>query len=349
MKIPLILVSNKIGPWIKSDQEVSAESTPRRDYIEMARRLGADLCGYDQYDANWYHLIRRTETRLKIDFSEAIYAASRTSNYCATISLSEKAALPLAAIQLASRKNIPHIVIAHKLSSGLKSKFMKLLPVHKTFSHLICISSSQVEYAKNVLRFPETNVSFIYANIDQNFYKPIQLESEDFILSVGKEQRDYQTLLKAIAGTDIKLVVVASSPWSSNEVKIENRDQVSVLSNIPYEELKSLYAKARMVIVPLHDVDYAAGVTTLLEAMAMGKPVIVSNTKGLSDYILHDETGVYFTPMDDLELRDTILTLWEKPDHLSRLGRNARQVVEESMNIDLYVDNVVEIVNQYCN
>jgi glycosyltransferase involved in cell wall biosynthesis len=104
-----------------------------------------------------------------------------------------------------------------------------------------------------------------------------------------------------------------------------------------------------MVIVPLLDVDYAAGVTTLLEAMAMGKAVIVSDTKGLSGYILDDETGVHFTPTSELELRDTILSLWEKPDHLSRIGRNARQVVEENMTIDLYVDNVVEIVDQYCN
>ena len=37
-----------------------------------------------------------------------------------------------------------------------------------------------------------------------------------------------------------------------------------------------MYARARLVVVPLHDVDFDAGVTTITEAMAMGKAVVAT-------------------------------------------------------------------------
>ena len=37
--------------------------------------------------------------------------------------------------------------------------------------------------------------------------------------------------------------------------------------------------------VPVDDVDFQAGITTILEAMAMGKPVIVTHTYGQTDVI----------------------------------------------------------------
>ena len=47
----------------------------------------------------------------------------------------------------------------------------------------------------------------------------------------------------------------------------------------------SLYARSAIVVVPLADVDFQAGVTTILEAMAMGKPVIVTHSKGQTDVV----------------------------------------------------------------
>jgi glycosyltransferase involved in cell wall biosynthesis len=48
--------------------------------------------------------------------------------------------------------------------------------------------------------------------------------------------------------------------------------------------LRDLYSQSRFVVVPLHEVDFDAGVTTLTEAMAMGKAVIVTRTRGRSTW-----------------------------------------------------------------
>ncbi|MFQ5578880.1 MAG: glycosyltransferase family 4 protein, partial [Anaerolineae bacterium] len=168
-----------------------------------------------------------------------------------------------------------------------------------------------------------------------------------FILTVGKEQRDYRLLLRALSGTGIKLVVVASSPWSTSQAKMNQADDnVTVLSHIPYHQLRTLYAQARLVVVPLFGVDYAAGVNTVLEAMAMAKPLVVSRTKDITDYVTHGETGLCVSPGDVAELKERILSVWERPSALNRLGANARQAVEEKMNLDIYVNQVARIVQK---
>ena len=76
----------------------------------------------------------------------------------------------------------------------------------------------------------------------------------------------------------------------------------------------------------------------------MAKPVIVSRTRGIEDYIVDNENGRFTPPGDIAQLREQILTLWEQPGEQVRLGENARQAVEETMNLDIYVRKVVQII-----
>lgn len=346
MQTPLVLVSNKVKSFQANGRAQADDLAPRQDYIEMGRRLEAHLAGYDLFDGRWYEWARRLEKGLKLDLVEAVWATRQWANHNLILSASEKIAIPLAALLKLSGRRIPHIVIAHKLSSGGKRQLLDLWPLHQEFSRLICICQTQMDYALTQLQIPASQVHFIYNTVDQRFFRPIKAETEPYLLAVGQEQRDYMTLLRALAGTGLKLIVVASSPWSTSQIEIDKIGEVQVLSHIPYQELRSLYARARLVVVPLHEVDYAAGVSVLLEAMAMAKPVVISRTAGISDYVVPDETGVYAAPADADELRHRILDLWEQPTRLQRLGVNARQLVEEKINMDLYVEQVAQIVNE---
>src|SRR4029077_18856004 len=65
------------------------------------------------------------------------------------------------------------------------------------------------------------------------------------------------------------------------------------------EELRDLYARSRFVVVPLCPSDTDNGVTVILEAMAMGRPVICSRTEGQVDVIREGQTGLY-VPIGDV-------------------------------------------------
>lgn len=346
MQKPLVLVSDHIEAPYQNGRTQLDDFAPRRDYIEIARSLGAELSGYNLSDASWYLWTRKIQKNLKLDLVESLSVATQSSRYNVILSASEKVAIPLAASLYLMRRHVPHIVIGHKLSSLAKRRLFNILPLHRTFSHIICVCRHQHDFAINHLGISEKQVDFIYDKVDQQFFRPLKIEDEGYILAVGQEQRDYKTLLQAISGTGLKLVVVASSPWSSYQNDVEQTEKVTTLRNIPYQKLRDLYARARLVVIPLFDVDYAAGVNSVLEAMAMGKPVITSRTKGITDYIRDNETGRYASPGNFLELRETILSLWEKPAELNRLGENARCAVEEEMNLNTYVDQIVKIIQK---
>jgi glycosyltransferase involved in cell wall biosynthesis len=88
--------------------------------------------------------------------------------------------------------------------------------------------------------------------------------------------------------------------------------------------------------MPLYDVEFQAGVTTILEAMAMERTVVCSRTKGQTDVIRDGVTGVYVTPEDVAALRATIVRLLGDPETTARIGAEARRHVEAEAEVSVY-------------
>ena len=105
-----------------------------------------------------------------------------------------------------------------------------------------------------------------------------------------------------------------------------------------------MYARARFVVVPLHDVDFDAGVTTITEAMAMGKAVIATRTRGQVDVIRDGENGRYVPPGDVAALRAAIQDLLDRPDQADRMGKAGRALVESRHTLDRWVADVAAVV-----
>ncbi len=347
MASPLVLVSNRVKNLDQYQQEYVDDLAPRLDYIEIAQQLGGEISGYNLFNSIWYSWGRKIEKSIKLDLIESIHTTFHLSRHNVVLSSSEKAAIPLAMFLSLVRRRMPHIVIAHHLSSINKIRLFRVWKLYHQFTHIICVCTAQADYAVKQLGIPPANVDFIYDKVDHLFFRPQTLDDGgDYVLAVGQEQRDYDTLLKALSGTPLKLVVVDSSPWSTHVTNLSPGKGVTVLKNISYVALRSLYAGARLVVTPLRPVNYAAGANAVLEAMAMAKPLIVSRTEGIRDYIIHGETGLFVPPLDDKMLQDSILSLWDDAKMQKRLGENARQIVEEKMNLDIYVNHVVRIVQE---
>ena len=347
MPVPLILVSNAVTPSNQYQWEVENDHSPRVDYLEIAQKIGGETLGYETHQGSWYKPIRDLENRIKIDIIEAYRTAKKFSHFSLYLSSSEKSAIPLSFFMSAFREDAPHILIGHHLSSIPKTRLYRYWNFREHISHVICVSQPQAEFAVNSMDFPDTKVDFLYDKVDHRFFRPDNNQDGDYILAIGQEQRDYKTLVNAIEGTGIKLVIVASSPWSQFNLEIMERPNVSLVSNIPYTELRDLYNGAGMLLVPLFENNYGAGLNTMLEAMAMAKPLIITKTIGIENYVQHGETGICSSPGNSDELRDNISKLWGDQKERKRLGSNARQAIVENMNIDIYVEKIAEIVGSY--
>ncbi len=342
MSKPVILVADQV-----LNSHCPAEERPRQDYEELAKKLGADICCNPSRNNPVYTIIQKFDKHIKLDLFAASQAARRLHEHNLLLSTSEKLAIPTAAFLKLRHKDTPHFVIAHKLSSGYKTGLFKLWPLQRYFHHVITVSQAQAKYAIDHLGLAPGQVHSIFDKVDHHFFKPQRTTLEDFIFAVGLEQRDYQTLISATKNTSIRLVILANSRWSSYKNRLPKAENATYLTkHLPFNELRDLYAQAKLVVLPLENVDYAAGVNSALEAMAMGKPLIASQTTGIAEYLRHGETTWGVEPGNIPALRDAILYLWHRPQEQKRLGCNARQLVEEQMNLDIYVDQVTQILQK---
>ena len=116
------------------------------------------------------------------------------------------------------------------------------------------------------------------------------------------------------------------------------------IERLSLHELRAVYERAALVVMPLDDVDFQAGITTMLEAMSMGRPVICSRTPGQTDTIVDDENGVYVPPGDAGRLRSAIVALLDDAERRSRLGSAAREWAERHADVERYADRLAEVV-----
>jgi glycosyltransferase involved in cell wall biosynthesis len=109
-------------------------------------------------------------------------------------------------------------------------------------------------------------------------------------------------------------------------------------------ELRDLYASARFAVLPLEDVESDCGVTALTEAMAMGKAVILTRTRGQIDVIEDGVQGMYVRPHDPQALRAAIEYLLAHPEEADRMGRAGRALAEERHTLTGFVEQLAATV-----
>src|SRR4029079_16569111 len=133
-----------------------------------------------------------------------------------------------------------------------------------------CYSGLQERYIIDRLGVPADRVRRIPFQVDERFFTPLaEPKAGRGVVSVGREMRDYPTLFAALEGTGIPVTDVASSPWSKRADRTENRtipDNVTVRRNVANGDLREIYRHAAVVVVPLINVDFPAGITAVLEA-----------------------------------------------------------------------------------
>ena len=185
--------------------------------------------------------------------------------------------------------------------------------------------------------------------MDERFWHPVDGPVENMICSVGSERRDYPTLLKALQGLGLRAELAVGStalrPAGDPSAEFATitcqtvggglTPNVRVRQQVNAQDLRRLYARSRFVVIPLLDVD--AGVTSICEAMAMGKAVVVTRTRGQVDVICDGEQGIYVPPGDPRALRAALQHLLSHPAEVERMGRAGRALVEARHRLDTWV------------
>jgi glycosyltransferase involved in cell wall biosynthesis len=278
----------------------------------------------------------------------AIELERRKDEYDVIVTWSERVALSLMTVQTLSPGGKPHVPLMYWFSRPTVQIPMRLFA--RSLHAIVTWSSVQRTYAIEHLGIASDKLYLVKHFVDEVFWSPREREA-DTICSAGAEMRDYPTLLEALAGTNIPCHIATDHVRyglgrrvSAVDFSAAGTDPITVGRKNP-AELRELYARSPFVVVPLRPSDTDNGITVILEAMAMGKPVICSRTRGQVDVIEDGVTGVFVPVGDSKALREAILSLWNDPERAKAMGRAARAYVERHHTLDKFCRDVQRAID----
>lgn len=85
---------------------------------------------------------------------------------------------------------------------------------------------------------------------------------------------------------------------------------------------------------------------SIIEAMAMGLPVIASNIKGSREEVINDETGILVPPGDVKSLALAILKFYKNPELRERMGGNSRKKAEQMFDERKVIEKELFTINE---
>jgi glycosyltransferase involved in cell wall biosynthesis len=238
-------------------------------------------------------------------------------------------------------------MIAHTLTPRKKRPFFSWLHVDTEIDRILCYSSFEERHMIEQLGISAEKVRRIHYHADDRFFQPSSEPSiePDLLCSAGQLLRDYDCLIEAVRGLSVRLRIAAGSPWIARELRPKAPLPASVdWRRYDRYQLRELYARAALAIVPIVQNEYQTGIATILEMMSMGKCVIATRTRGQTDTIVDGVTGIYVPPGDPDALRQAIVRMLDRPEEAARIGRAARRYVEQEATLDQFVGQVSECI-----
>jgi glycosyltransferase involved in cell wall biosynthesis len=334
-------------------EQIASGKRPRADYLELARGFNADLLDYAaaRKIMGWLGTVLEKLGGPNLTLAFACWKVRK--RYLAIVTDGEQIGLPLAALLKFTPGTRPrHLMIVHVLSEQKKMVFLDWLGVQSAIDRFITYSRWQQRFIEDRWKLGRDRVVWTPFMVDQEFFAPNRVtpnsSARPQICAVGLERRDYETLLQAVEDLDVHVVIAAASPWSKRTEGVATRtvpSNVTVRKFTQYQ-LRQLYADSCFMVMPLENVKFQAGVTAILECLAMGKGVICSLVPGQTDVVVEGENGRYVPPGDPPALNANIRQLLSGSEEASRLGANGRKLVERQMNLDLYVERLTGFLNE---
>jgi len=164
----------------------------------------------------------------------------------------------------------------------------------------------------------------------------------DGVFAGGDSMRDYRPLIDAARSVPAD-VTVATRDASLLRQGLPANVRAGPL---PPERFLERMRAARVVVVPLIESERSAGQQTYLNAMAMGKIVIATDTPGVRDYIAHGETGLVVPPRDAAAMAEALRWAVDPANEPAArdMRARARDVVRTEFTPDRYVARVLRVV-----
>jgi hypothetical protein len=296
----------------------------------------------------WVEQVEMLEPGLsRAEYVRAIVAASGRFD---TLILDGSSRLDqLAAMAIARRRRRPRVVITDatwKLGDGLADTLASKVTVnaldgpHVTYG---VFSTRETDSFPRAWGVDPDRVAFLpwhHTLSDEEL--SIQTSDGGGVFSGGDSLRDYAPLVEAARRIDAPFTIATRTLTAEGLGAPPN----VTVGPMTHEQLTSMTGAASVVVVALQPrEDRSSGQGTYLNAMALGKPVVVTDVAGVRDHVVDGETAVVVPAGDAVALETAIRRLLDDAGERRRLGEAARRDVLERFGPDQYVENLLRLAD----
>ena len=341
----LYVLSGYAGP----DPLGTTGRAPAFEFQRFVQLTGADLLSLSTVRPAELGLRTKLAPRLLLDrLRLALLVARRCGDYDAVIASGEDIGVLVALMMRTLGRTTPLVIITHgpQFTSG---RFRRVVSLIRSMRNVVfaCLSRSLSEWLVTHHGMDPDRCLAVGYGVDADFFASVKGRTAEVVVSAGVSHRDYDTLIDAVTGTGLDTRIAADSTWVGKTASTNKAvpDHVGIRSYGNYERLRELYREARVVVVPTHDVPFAAGLAVIGEAMATGTAVVASKGRVTSDFVIDGVTGILVPPGDAGALRSAITSLIENPDLAATMGAAAADRIATSFSLDRYVERLRRAVD----
>ncbi len=174
-----------------------------------------------------------------------------------------------------------------------------------------------------------------------------QRRFEDAILSVKSVKDDLKVK------KDFKYAIIGSNKRDpdyfnkiklmTNEYKLDNSVKF-ITSSVSDKELLYFYDSCDVFIFPNDKQTWGLAV---IEAMALGKPCVVSTGSGVSEVLTNEENALLVKPRNPSQLALALKKLIENTEDRKKIGINGKKLVLSNFSWEKYSSGMLNIMSKY--
>ena len=234
-----------------------------------------------------------------------------------------------------------------KAKNPLREAFARLF--YRGIDHMIFFSEKLIQDSLLSKKADSKRMSMVHWGADLDYYSPLLAspKGERSFISTGKELRDFETLIQAFHETELPLTLfVEKKRQSYFESLLAGKKNIEVhYGNRPIpHEIAQYVAQSKCVCICCQKSNYTVGLTTVVEALALGLPILCTRNPQMPMDIEAEGCGFWLEPKDVEGWKEKLRYIANHPEEAKAMGKRSRALAEQYYNVEQCGKEVAKIL-----